>query len=134
MDKQRLLAIADLIDTIPKDQFDMYSWSRKTSCGTVGCAIGHAIAQGLLPELKLYQIGKYLYPLKRGADLEELGETAYLNAPMEAIADTLGISFDNAEDLFDPERYDPDDEEDPDLNIGTKTVSSRIRAFVAERS
>jgi hypothetical protein len=46
--KKRLLALADHIEAVPQDLFDMESYRLEDDtlegCGTVGCALGHAPA------------------------------------------------------------------------------------------
>ena len=49
---KRLLKLADRLDAVPADQFDMHSWWHAPEggwCGTAGCALGWA---GTMPEFR----------------------------------------------------------------------------------
>lgn len=35
--------LADYLDTVPPEQFDYDTWGETTACGTVACALGHAV-------------------------------------------------------------------------------------------
>lgn len=58
MNTEKLLRLADLVETIAPEKFDLKNWKGDGDCGTVGCAVGWATedawfqAQGLS--------GKYL--------------------------------------------------------------------------
>lgn len=128
MDIERLLKIADIVDETPDDNWDMGTWGRETECGTVGCAIGNAWFQGVLPEIEIntrYGIGGLLthrtatYP----AGLFAKGEA--LNG-YDAVADALSIDASAASYLFEPTEYDV---ERPTPQY---EVSKRIRQFVYE--
>jgi len=45
MNKERLIILADYLQTLPPENLDMHSWT----CGTAACAVGHACT---LPEFK----------------------------------------------------------------------------------
>lgn len=51
MKKKELLQLADLLDTVNLNNFDMFDWGRESSCGFVGCAGGHATT--IFPELTM---------------------------------------------------------------------------------
>lgn len=40
---RRLLKLADYLDTVPAKLFDYNDWGRAEPCGTVACALGHAV-------------------------------------------------------------------------------------------
>ena len=42
MNTEKLLRLADLMETIAPEKFDLGLWSTRTECGTVCCAVGHA--------------------------------------------------------------------------------------------
>ena len=42
MNQERLLRLAEHLDTVNEKQFDMSNWARQSNCGTVCCACGHA--------------------------------------------------------------------------------------------
>jgi hypothetical protein len=42
MHTERLLKLADFLETVPPDKFDMNGWGREDDCGFAGCAIGWA--------------------------------------------------------------------------------------------
>jgi hypothetical protein len=42
LQRKRLLALADYLDRVKRERFDMATWYHKTECGTTACAMGHA--------------------------------------------------------------------------------------------
>lgn len=54
MNKKRLLKLADFVATIPRNEFEMWTFWLNGPCGTVGCAIGHAARAGLFRELTFH--------------------------------------------------------------------------------
>ncbi len=52
--KELLLKIADHLETIPDERFDLgiFTAVRENICGTVGCIFGHAVIAGLIPGCK----------------------------------------------------------------------------------
>jgi hypothetical protein len=50
MNKARLLKMADFVETIPRNEFNMSLYG--AYCGPVGCALGHAAVARLFPGLK----------------------------------------------------------------------------------
>lgn len=59
MNKERLLILADFLDTVPEDRFDMRRWAdagfSDGKCGTRACALGWACTI-----LEFQQLGLYL--------------------------------------------------------------------------
>ncbi len=49
MNAERLLRLADHLDTVPPELFDLAHWGSRVPCGTVCCAVGHAC---LMPEFQ----------------------------------------------------------------------------------
>jgi len=47
MDAEKLLKMADFVETLPEETFDLSTWKRETDCGTVCCAIGWAAQKKL---------------------------------------------------------------------------------------
>jgi hypothetical protein len=47
--QDRLLKLADYLETIPESYFDIEEWVTEKDCGTVMCAAGHAC---MIPEFK----------------------------------------------------------------------------------
>lgn len=131
MDKERLLRIADIVDETPDERWNMRTWLFEAACGTVGCAVGNAIAAGVLPEIKVHPV----YGLQRAEDERPriINESALL-------ARVLDISVGDVSYLFDPDKYanecwEPGDH--PRLVVRRKrlpqgSVSKRIRQFVYE--
>ena len=128
MKKDLLLQIADLVDTISDREFNMSYWRYGMGCGTVGCAIGHAIVKEMIPGLVLSEpvpqpVPTNLYPAEPGSPVP--------NDIFLLVANKLGLKKNYAIFLFDPEQFEIDKEGD---RITQAQVSSRIRAFVAQRS
>lgn len=49
MNTERLLRLAEHIESLPAEQFDMETWGQQSECGTVCCAFGHACS---VPEFR----------------------------------------------------------------------------------
>lgn len=136
MNKEKLLAIATLVRSIPQEQFDMGVWkSSRHSCETVGCAIGHSIQQGILSDLELsprefkdqgvIRVTGPLQPRRIGAPQDpRCGFVC-----VEEVLDLLPKEMDY---LFTEEEYEGEleDEETGFMYITPEQVASRIEAFV----
>lgn len=141
MFKQRLLKLADLLDTVPRKRFNISSWASSKFCGkpkepehnecnTTACAMGWATTlpvfkrAGLklrLPENKLNYDGCMILTMAK----KHMCST-YLTH-MDAAAAVCGISYHEAQQLFDvedPSTGKPRSRETP------KQVARRIRKFV----
>lgn len=109
MHKDRLLILANYLDAIPEDKFNMSIWyNYGDDCG---CAIGHACK---IPEFKEIGLHQILF-----------GTPSYNNKyGFACIKEFFNISFELAVYLFDNESYENVD------RITPKIVSKRIREFV----
>lgn len=122
--------LADVVEAVPDKQWDMDIWLKENGC-SVGCAIGHGIAAGVLPMLQLNTdlSGQYLFPVKAGDD-------AIANKrSFNDVADALGLTYGDAvvlfeaESYFDVRHYDEDDEE---YSPTTQSmVADRLREYAA---
>lgn len=124
---KRLRLLADRLETVPPDQFDIDMWAGASprpepgkaptvgDCGTVACAVGWATT---VPELsraglRLAWCGVSAYPVYGGLT----------DGP--AVAAFFGLSEQEEEQLFRGESYPPHREVTP---LG---VARRVRAFLA---
>lgn len=128
MDTAVLTAISNLVLTIPDKKWNMGFWWKP--CGSVGCAIGHAVQKGLIPGL-VFKVrsdrDSELYPQRR-----EVPERETMFA---AVGLALGISERDAEWLFAPKKYagefaDLSEDESEEFCPTQAQVSSRIAAYV----
>lgn len=147
-DLDLLTLLADKLETVPRDHFDLRDWwledgrgrdrtevinlytergdlTGRTVCGYAGCAMGHA-AQ--MPEFQ-----------RRGLSLDELDDhrgvrsmnICYLTPGnklrrgFSAVESLFNIDFDQALHLFHADSYPADEITDP------AAVARRIREFVA---
>ena len=118
MNKIRLAKLADFLETVPEDKFNMDVWAylgNKTSlgdCGTAGCALGWATK--IFPELTINFSFSNPYP-----DLYFEGFRNY--SALELFFD---LDFELSRDLFSALRYP-----DP-ANISPQEVANKIRQAV----
>lgn len=132
MNRERLLRLADHLDTLPAESFDMGHWGvlNPRGCGTVCCALGHAC---FIPEFAAEGLR-----LDFGTDQEpdDAGELAmvvlyrgglWYATGYRAAAALFDIPARLAHDLFDPARYDAVPED-----IHPRDVAGRIRDLVAK--
>ncbi len=74
--KELLAKIADYLETLPDEKFDIYLFcAPDDKCGTVGCIFGHAVLGGLIPNCQYNAAGSFISP--RG-DYNEWTEIGYL--------------------------------------------------------
>lgn len=127
----RLLKLADFLETAPRKAFDMRNWQVKRAtkpegkkpgeCGFAGCAMGWAAHTRMFRGLRIDTDGDLVFkkPMFDGHGFEAAA------APFE-------ISTADARHLFDPEHY-----YDFAKCIATpatpKNVAKRIRAFVKSK-
>jgi hypothetical protein len=52
------LTLADILDNVDEDAFDMGYWVSKTECGTTACALGHAVLSGMIPGVEAAHKGQ----------------------------------------------------------------------------
>ncbi|VTU32138.1 hypothetical protein H4CHR_02950 [Variovorax sp. PBS-H4] len=128
MNKTRLLMLADALEkSIPAEKFNLESWRRGTygsettdeqlvhGCGSAGCAVGWACA---LPEFQRQGLvwNEHGFPEIRNSD----------HGGWDAVEAFFAIDEDDAQYLFDSDKYRPGQHTDP------LAVARRIRAFVAD--
>lgn len=129
MNKKRLLKLADYLENYVEDKsFNLSMWAnsegiekvkkgKKTlmSCGTAGCALGHATDcfKNLKLAMEFAWSGPYL-TVKH----TKTGSTDYL-----AAQEFFGINENDSYFLFNPWEY-------PDSHKSRKYVAKRIRRFV----
>ena len=78
MKKDLLLELAEHLDKVPADQFDMKVWGYERvspACGTVACIAGHAVPlvdelEWMVPNSTGWLIGKNLAELTRASDIQ----------------------------------------------------------------
>lgn len=86
MDRERLTILADFLDTVPKEKFDLYYWwfHRNEPCNSTGCAVGWATT---IPEFA-----------NDGLGLNALDDTySYIRRPFYGIT----IAWDSVKAFFD---------------------------------
>ena len=105
----RLLKLADLLDTVPIKDLDMSVWRR--GCGTVACALGHAC---LSPKFRGLVLNSSNIPI--------LTKDPYIQS-INAAEQYFSITNGQACDLFLPGMYKA-------KYPHPKTVANRIRKFV----
>lgn len=89
---ERLLRLAEHLDTVPTEQFDMSIWKDDYECSTVACAIGHGCNVPEFQEAGLH--------LERVCDDAEWGPSFEGLDGFEAVAVFFGTSVDQAKNLF----------------------------------
>lgn len=117
----RLLKLADHLSELPRKLFDFGTYAEKRSCGTVGCAMGHAC---MMPAFK-----------RLGAGLKEMPNDDVLwptiggvASPVTVGKELFGVGIDDYESLFMPH------ESGLGADATPKQVAKHIRKFVAERT
>ena len=125
--KRRLLRLAEFLDSLPPEKFDLAYWGDQSSpCGTVACACGWAC---LLPEFQAegLKVNIYTEDEKRYAT-GTFAPVYGSNRGVEAMMEFFDISSDDFDDLFLDDSY-------PEYDRGGKTppsdVAERIRHFVS---
>jgi len=117
MEKERLLRLADYVESIPPDLFDMDRWVNETGlppCQTVGCVAGHALVSG-----QMY--GFTILPKLRDHCLDEKTGESWLMG--EAFAESFGLSRIEATAITAPSAY-------PLFHVSQNKVAERIRDIV----
>lgn len=149
MNIERLTKLAELLDTVPPDRFNMDYWGLAphgdledlniAECGTAACALGWACS---IPEfraagLRLRKIGTSIRYDHFSPEIKIRSE-AYpaLEVAHEAFhagAKFFDITLEQSEWLFLPREYEPpgyDQDEDPPIIITPADVAARIRALI----
>lgn len=151
----RLLKLADLLDTLPPNRFDYNEWVGKNwkgnpdlSCGTTACALGWATT---IPEfrelgLRLIEVRSYNFKYSFVCMLQFFEAGKHLNywdSVCNATQTIFGLDEHDTEYLFTPSemgQYDSygewysDDEDDlrPGPKASAKEVADHIRRFVED--
>lgn len=123
-----LTLLADHLDTIDTDTFDMRNWK----CGYKACAIGHACT---LPEFN--KAGLYLLDGPNNYDVVNYGPHNgsssnpydWINMAYDAVESVLELSFEDTFNLFSPYK-----DEKKHYNQDPKAVANEIREFVRQHS
>ena len=135
MNAERLLKLADFLETLPPERFDYSDWvgwnwkgDQTLSCGTPACALGWAAA---MPEFR--ELGLQLIACPAAFRDGVIGKIGLKDDPdcgaEHASAVIFGLSEDEHDYLF-----VPDWSNDLDENASAKEVADHIRRFVEERS
>jgi hypothetical protein len=145
----RLLKLADLLESLPPERFDYSKWGSAVeqltapACQTTACALGWATA---IPEwgLRLAPSCSTKYPCVATSDLSN-EETAQKDAWIVSLGTAqkvFGLGRTDANWLFIPSEDDPDlayedeewgEDDRPLETASAKTVAEHIRNFVKER-
>ncbi len=142
----RLLRLADFIETLPEGRFKFSYWVGATwqgaedlSCGTTACAIGWATTMPEFRELglRLFRNRDFAYPALIGHSLDGSNVEEW-RATVEALHFIFGIDEDAAEYLFVPGAIDEEDRTDNEYGTllsrfsSASIVANRIRRFVRD--
>lgn len=129
MNKKRLLKLADFLETVPAEAFDIVEWQsqpaskpegeRPGQCGFAGCAVGWAAHGKLFRSFKINKAGKLRY----GPDDDALRSWVAVDTVFGFTPSSIWFGSPEATHLFAAQSY-PDDPT-------PKQVAKRIRAFVA---
>ena len=129
----RLLKLADFLETVPRDAFNMSNWQTSEpsspegempgECGFAGCAVGWAAHEKMFRHFKLQVKPGHDFPIP-------YYKPRILRRPLrgEAAVELLfGISSNAVDDLFMPHSYARNCD-------GPKQVATRIREFVRDHA
>ena len=121
----RLRRLADHLETVPEDQFNIFVWKQESSCGTAACAFGHAAS---IPSFR--KLGLGLQPMQPWPPV--VGVRYYLPtykgvSGMDAAAKFFGIANGEARHLFDVAEY-------AFYPVTTDKVVERIRSLITRLS
>ena len=145
--RERLLRLADFLDTVPDERFDFGVWAGQDwggkadlSCGTVACALGWATA---LPEFQA--LGMRLARAGDGniaVTTSRAKPIATWIASVEAADAVFGLDDDEVEHQFTPTDDEEEDLDDDDYgsdgrlssDAGPRDVAEHIRRFLEKVS
>lgn len=130
MNKERLLRLADFLQIVPEEKFDLEEWTNVDTlekmpeltgktCESTACAVGWASA---IPEFK--EIG---FHFELNEDQEYLIPVWGDHKNWDAVREFFGLSIGQAEKLFMYYNYAPG-------GNGPKDVAKAIRKFVKDNS
>lgn len=128
VNKERLLKLAEFLETVPADRFDLTEWqssptaagrkvTKDRACGFAGCALGWAAHAGLFEGLTLTPISD---------ELSRSSIRYHTAHGWAAPCRLFRIKDEESEYLFKPEFYD--------TQPSPKDVAARIRSFAGEDS
>lgn len=144
--KERLLKLADFLDTVPPSRFDFSRWAGNTwkdqnlldeSCGTTACAFGWATAIPEFQALGLHLTRSEDRVVHVSVDKEQASR--HWESTLRAANVVFGLDEEQTEWLFIPSetcRSDWDDDEDygpdgkPFDDASPRSVAEHIRDFV----
>ena len=151
MNIERLTKLAELLDTVPPDRFNMDYWGLTprggpeelniVECGTSACALGWACS---IPEFRAagLRLRKHSTSIRYDHFSPEFKARSEAYPAMEVIKEAFlagaaffDITLEESEWLFLPRRYEPpgfDQDEDPPLVITPADVAARIRTLIAQ--
>lgn len=124
---QRLLRLADYLETVPPELYAQESWRTRTSCGTVCCAFGHAVT-GLGRELGLRWRGPGSDVIDRITGPREGGQENLTLAQ-----EVFELTYDDAVQLFGTEGYYHRERLDGIDRLTPKDVAAGLRAFAQDK-
>lgn len=121
MNKERLLTLANFLETVRPEKFNMALWGSDKECGAAGCACGWA-AQ--IPEFKT--LGLHLDASETESLVLAYGELYGFRAAQDFFG--FGLRTETYK-LFDPSCYQTED--GAEYNPTPHEVAERIRETVA---
>lgn len=139
---ERMLALADYLETVPEANFEMdrwfFSWDKPMfwhgpECGTVACAMGHACDMPLFQGLGLNMRIETWEDGSRHGFIRIEGEPSVLDG-FEAAVRLFGITDPQAQDLFSvfyETDYTGEEQRGDNSPAG---VAGRLREFVKEHA
>jgi len=116
MNIQRLQMLAELLDKVKPDSFNISFWIANNNCGTVACAVGHACMHRPFNEMGLTLLGASPQFIIDGKAIKG----------WSAVYQFFDIDIDTADHLFFVNAY-PQKERTP-----AHVVAARIRAVIAK--
>jgi len=134
---KRLLALADLLEKLPRRRFEYARWvgtswkgKQDLSCGTTACALGWAATMPSLRRagLRLMPSTEYADGFYHGVVALKGDRYATNSSPYEAAKEVFAIDYAEAYHLFNPSYNMLEESATP------KQVAKHIRLFVAVRS
>ena len=124
VETSKLRALADLLDTVPAERFDLLDWvGPKSECGFVGCAVGWAAHFRIFPGLKL-DYGENHHGGYESSVVYMDGENVWVG--WEAVQMLFGLAQEEAVFLFSVQAYDPDYNQPSDVACNLRQFASEV--------